>query len=218
MRTPLSAPGWLAKALSKIAPAGEVRLGANSQGTYAILHLEQDVASSCQAYTTDSKLVLPDLPAVANFHITLATFAPQHDVRSVRALVTRWAKAQAPFEVSLIGLGSFDHPHQVIYAQLEKSPALEAAVRSLRTLRTSLSLTPSPSEFSIASWQPHVSLVRATGLSASSWEVVKRTLAPLVITPAVESVREVFLSQVVSGQVSYVARLPLVGKPRTARK
>lgn len=140
---------------------------------YGVLVIEGALLEACDDAQRRLRERLAGLEVVyPRAHLTLASFARGSELREVQATLDRWARSAAALDVRVEGLDVFGPPHQVVYASVRKTRALERSFSSLRRERRARGLAPvggEAREAPVAEWTPHLSLAYCGRLGAADW-------------------------------------------------
>ena len=104
----------------------------------------------------------------AHPHVTLCGFAAGTPLEAVNTLVRSWAVAVPPLRIEVAGLGWFPTPFQIVICEVRKTPALSAALASLRALAEKERLSVS-TVVPVEQWRFHMSVAYCSRLPEEEW-------------------------------------------------
>ncbi len=164
------------------------RFVASVQGErYAVLLARGDVLGACDEAQGLLRERLPGSDVVyPRAHLTMASFARGSELREVQATVKHWAAGTAPLSIRIQGLAAFGSPHQVLYAAVRKTAALERAYVRLRRETRLRGLEPVGGEaasLAVEAWLPHLSLAYCDRLDARRWQRMRSAALELAVPP-----------------------------------
>ena len=115
----------------------------------------------------------------ASAHVTLAAFAPGTPLHTVQDVTTLWAHSVPPLLIEPERLDTFPAA-QIVMMQVRKARGLVEALTGLWRLSKASGLTLS-TPVSADQWNFHMSLAYCSGLNASSWQELTRSIESVEI-------------------------------------
>lgn len=122
-------------------------------------------------------------------HLTLCNFRKEANLDEIRSVTSAWATRTPRFDVTILAVSSFPHPHQVIYASVRRNGGILLAHQTLLADVTKNGLLGElrPTE----RWLPHVSLAYCYRLGSHEWAHASRVLEPGSVSESSDQANEV---------------------------
>jgi len=144
-------------------------------------------------------------------HLTLCNFRKEADLDELRSVTSAWATRTSRFDVTILDVSSFPHPHQVIYASVRRNGGILLAHQTLLADVTKCGLLGEfrPSE----RWLPHVSLAYCYRLGSHEWAHASRVLEPGGVSESSDQANEVEIVAYEHGDEVFAGTYALLARP-----
>jgi 2'-5' RNA ligase len=125
----------------------------------------------------------------ARAHVTLCGFAAGSALDAVQEVVSYWARTVPPLLIEVERVSAFPPPFQIVIVQVRKTPALFAALTSLRERAEQRGLVVS-THVPLEQWIFHMSVAYCSALGAQAWHQVTQFVETVEAPSATCVVRE----------------------------